>query len=143
MPDFMLKLTERFKERLALDIAHGAAHLDDGDSGFLIGKITVETAFDFVCNMRDYLNGSPAVISPAFLLEHAPVNFTRGHIGILVQIFVNKTLIVPKVQIRLGAVLGYENLSVLDGVHGSGVHIDIRVELLHRHLISSCFKQST
>ena len=45
----------------------------------------------------------------------------------------------PKVQIRLGAVLGYENLSVLDGVHGSGVDIDIRVEFLHGYFVAARF----
>ena len=43
MSHLVLELPDRFQEGLALDIAHGAAHLDDGDSGFLIGKITVET----------------------------------------------------------------------------------------------------
>ena len=38
-----------------------------------------------------------------------------------------------QVQVRLRAVLGDEDLPVLVGAHGAGVHIDIGVELLVPH----------
>ena len=37
----------------------------------------------------------------------------------------------PKVQVGLRAVVGDKDLSVLDGVHGSRIHIDIGIKLLH------------
>ena len=39
----------------------------------------------------------------------------------------------PQVQVRLRAVVGDEDLPVLIGAHGAGVHVDIGVELLVAH----------
>ena len=41
-------------------------------------------------------------------------------------------------EIQSRTVIGDENFTVLYGIHGAGVNVEIRVELLHRHLISSC-----
>ena len=73
--DFMLELTDGFEERLAFDIAHRTADFDDGNSRLFIGEIPVKTALDFVCNMRNDLYGSAAVIAPAFFLENGPLTF--------------------------------------------------------------------
>ena len=37
------------------------------------------------------------------------------------------------VEVGLGAVLGDEDLAVLERVHRPGVDVEVRVELLHRH----------
>ncbi|GAA2304639.1 hypothetical protein GCM10010402_74800 [Actinomadura luteofluorescens] len=37
----------------------------------------------------------------------------------------------PDVQIRLGAVVGDEDLAVLERIHRAGVDIEVRVQLLH------------
>ena len=142
MTYFMLELPDGFKERLALDIAYGAAHLNDGNAGFFIRKIAVKPAFDFIGNMGNYLNGAAAVIAAALLLEYAPVNFAGGDIRIFIKTLVDKTLIMSKIQIRLGAVVGDKHFAVLDGIHCPGVNIDIWVKLLHSHLIAARFQQA-
>ena len=38
------------------------------------------------------------------------------------------------VEVGLGAVLGDEDLAVLERVHGAGVDVEVGVQLLHRHL---------
>ena len=37
------------------------------------------------------------------------------------------------VQVRFGAVVGDEDLTMLERVHRPGIHIEVGVELLHRH----------
>ena len=37
------------------------------------------------------------------------------------------------VEIGLGAVVGDENLAVLEGVHGARIHVQVWIELLHGH----------
>ena len=37
----------------------------------------------------------------------------------------------PDVEVGLGAVLGDEDLAVLERVHGAGVDVEVGVELLH------------
>ena len=89
--------------------------------------------------MRDNLNGTPMVITAAFFLQYGPVDLTGGHIGILIQIFINKTFIVTEIQIGFCSVIRYENFTVLDRIHGTGINIDIRVEFLHGYFITTRF----
>jgi hypothetical protein len=42
---------------------------------------------------------------------------------------VSKSFVMAQIQIGFRTVVGYENLSVLKGIHGPGVHIYIGVEL--------------
>ena len=38
------------------------------------------------------------------------------------------------VQVGFGAVLGDEDLAVLERVHGARIDVEVRIELLHRHV---------
>jgi len=89
----------------------------------------------------DDLNRTAAVIAPSFLLQDGPVNFAGGDIGIFAQVFVDKSFVMPQIQIGFRAVVGDKNLTMLYRVHGSRVNIDIRVELLHGNLITTCLQK--
>ena len=80
--------------------------------------------------MRDDLYGAAEVFSSALLVQNIPVDFTGRQVGILIQIFINKTLIMPEIQIRFRTVFRDIYLSVLIGAHSARVNIDIRIELL-------------
>ncbi len=82
MSDFMLKLTDGFQKRLAFHISDRPAYFDNGNVRVFRGKIPVKTAFDLVGNMRNYLNCPASVIAPAFFLQHGPIYFSSGDIGI-------------------------------------------------------------
>ena len=135
--DLPLKLADGFHKRLAFNIAYGAAHLDDGDPGFIVCEIPIEAALDLVGDVRDDLDRAAAVIAPPFLLQDGPENLSGGDVGVPVQIFINETLVVSQIQIGFRPVLGDEDLAMLDRVHGSRVDIDVGIELLHGHLISA------
>ncbi len=137
--DFMLKLPDRFQKRLAFNVADGSADFDNGDMGLFGGKIAVKPAFDFVCDMRDYLNGSAAVISPPFFLQHRPVHFPCGDIGIFCQAFVNETLIMSKIQVGLRSVVCHKDFAVLNRVHCSGINVNVGIEFLHGHPVAAGF----
>ncbi len=47
------------------------------------------------------------------------------------------------VEVGLGAVVGDEDLTVLERVHGARVHVEVRVELLHRHAQAAGLEQGT
>ena len=49
---------------------------------------------------------------------------------LLAQGYGGVALVMPQVQVGFGAVFGNEDLAVLEGVHGAGVHVDVRVQLL-------------
>jgi len=103
----------------------------------------METALDLIGDMRDDLYRSTAEISAAFFLQNGPVNLTGCDIGIFRQTFVDKTLIMSKVQVCLSTVVGYKYLTMLDRIHRSRVDIDIRIEFLHRYFVATCFQKSS
>ncbi len=138
--DLVLELSDGLQERLAFDVAYRAAHLDNGDPGIFISEIAVEAALDLICDMGDHLYRAAAVIAAALFLQNGPVDLARSHVGVLAQIFVDKTLIMTQVQIGLRAVLRDEHFAVLDGIHRAGIDIDIGVKFLHRDLIAPCFQ---
>jgi hypothetical protein len=47
---------------------------------------------------------------------------------------VQESLVVADVQVCLRTVIGDEDLSVLERVHRPGIHVEVGVELLHRHI---------
>ena len=58
------------------------------------------------------------------------------------EVHVEEPLVVADVQVGLGAVLGDEDLAVLERVHGARVHVEVRVELLHRDPQATGAKES-
>ena len=93
--------------------------------------------------MGNDLYSGTKIFAPALLVQHVPVNLSGGQIGILVQILIDEPLIVTQIQIRFGAILGHIDLTVLVGAHGSGVHVDIGVQLLGCHLQPPGLQQAT
>ena len=135
MSDLMLKLADRLKERLAFDIADGAAHFDNRNT--VLSGIVVKAAFDLIGDVRDDLYRASAEVTVAFFLKYGPVNLSGCHIGIAVEAFVNETLVVPKIQVCLRAVVCDEDFPVLDRVHGSRVYVDVRIKFLHGDFVPS------
>ena len=37
----------------------------------------------------------------------------------------------PDIEVRLGPIIGHEDLAVLERVHRAGVDVEVRIELLH------------
>ena len=92
--------------------------------------------------MRNDLYGTAAVITAAFLLQNAPVYLSGRDIGVFVQTFIDKTLIVSKVKVCFYTIIRYKNLTVLDRIHRARIDIDIRIKFLHRYLVAACFQKT-
>ena len=143
MADVVLELADRLKERLALDVADRTADLNDRDLCLIRRIIAVETALDFICNVRNDLHCASAVIAAPLFLKNGPVNLSGGDIRIFIQALVDKTLIVAKIQVGLSTVIGHEYFAVLDWVHRAWVNIDVRVKFLHGYLVAACLEQTS
>ena len=133
---FVLELTDRFKERLAFDIAHGASNFDNGNFSAFCSRIAVEPAFDFICDMGDNLYGSSSKIAPTFFLKNRPVDFAGCNIGIFCQAFINKSLIVSQIQIGFCSIVCDKYFAVLYRIHSTGIYINVRVEFLHSYRVA-------
>ena len=142
-PFFPLELADRLQKRLTLDISYRSADLDDGND-ILIGVVGAEKArFDFICDVRDHLNGTTAVIAVPLLVEDGPVDFSRRHVRVEVQTLVDEPLVMSEVEVGLCSVVRHKDFAVLDRVHGPGVDVDIRIEFLHGHPEASRFQKSS
>ena len=49
------------------------------------------------------------------------------------EVAVEEALVVADVEVGLGAVLGDEDLTVLERVHGARIDVEVRVQFLHGH----------
>ena len=84
-------------------------------------------------DVRDDLDRLAEILTTALLVDDPLVDLAGRHIGAAVQVHVQEALVVADVEVGLSAVLGDEDLSVLERVHRAGVDIEVRIELLHRH----------
>jgi len=82
--------------------------------------------------VRDDLHGVAQVLPAPLLGDHLGVHLPGGHVGPPGQVDVEEALVVADVEVGLGAVLGDEDLPVLERVHRPGVDVEVGVELLHR-----------
>jgi len=81
----------------------------------------------------DHLNCIAKIFTATFASDHSRINLTGGDICRAVKIGVEKAFIVSDIKVCLGSVIGYKNLTVLKRIHGPGINVDIRIQLLHCH----------
>ena len=124
--DVVAHLTGGLQERQRLDVADRAADLGDHDV-HVRGAHGADPVLDLVGDVRDHLDGVTEVVAAALLGDHARVDLPRRDVGDLAQVGVQEPLVVPDVQVGLGAVVGDEHLAVLKGVHRPGVDVEVRV----------------
>ena len=75
------------------------------------------------------------------LVQDGCIDLSRGDVRPLRQIDINEALVVTEIEIRLCAVVSDEHFTVLIGAHRAGINIDVRIELLNRHLDAAVLEQ--
>ena len=98
----------------------------------LAGAHGEDPVLDLVGDVRDHLHGVAEVVAAALLGDHRRVDLAGRHVGDLAEVGVEEPLVVPDVEVGLGAVVGDEHLAVLERVHRPGIDVEVGVELLHR-----------
>ncbi len=136
------QLAHRLDERLRLDVAHRAADLGDDHVVFLGLRQQLNAAFDLVGDVGNDLHGLAQVLALALLLDDALVDTARRDVVGLRRGLVREALVVPQVEVRLGAVLGDVALAVLVGVERSGIYVDVGVEFLNGHRVTAGLQQA-
>src|SRR5690606_38028275 len=122
-------LADRLQEGQRLDVADGAADLDQGHVE-AVGGLEY-AALDLVGDVRDHLHGAAQVVAAALLADHVLVDAAGGDRVLAGQPGADEALVVAQVQVGLGAVVGDVDLAVLERAHGARVHVDVGVELHH------------
>jgi hypothetical protein len=99
----------------------------------ILNSYLLDIIFDLICDMGNNLNSSPIVFSSALLTDHPIIDTTGSNTAALGQILVQKTLIVPQIQVSLCPVFCNKNLPMLIGAHVPRVNVNIRIKLLDDH----------
>ena len=134
LPNFQCHLTDRLQERLALNIANRSADFRNHNISSRLFSDRIYKSLDLIGNVRNDLHGIAQILAAALFVQHVPVDLSCRQIGILIQIFIDKSFIVSQIQISFCTVFGYINFAVLIGAHCSRVYIDIWVKFLCRNL---------
>ena len=140
-PHLGRRLPDGLQEGLGLDITHGAADLGDDHVHVTPAAHPVDSVLDLVGDVGDDLDGAAQVAALPLPVEDGPVDLARGHRGVHRQVLVGEALVVAQVQVGLSAVVGDEDLTVLEGVHGPRVHVQVGVELLEGYLQPSLLEE--
>ena len=121
------ELANGLEEGQTLDIAHRAADLDQDEIEFLIAFH--DECLDGVGDVGNDLDGGAQILAPAFLGENVRIEPASGDVVAFVGSAAGEALVVAKVQIGLGPVIGDEDLAMLGGRHGARIDVEIGVEL--------------
>ena len=133
-------LPNRLEERQRLDISDGAPDLGDDDVHVRSGH-PANPCFDLVRDVRNHLHGVAEVLTAAFLRDDGGVHLTRGDVRRSQQVGIQEAFVVPDIQVCFRTVVGDENLSVLERVHGPGIDVEIGIKLLHRDAQTARFQE--
>lgn len=73
--------------------------------------------------------------------QNGIINTSRGHVGILRQVLIDKALIILN-HIRLRTVIGDKDFSMLIGIHCAWINVEIWIEFLHRYPDAPAFEET-
>ena len=133
-------LADGFDEGQRFDVADGAADLDDGDVDIL--RDLLHRRLDLVGDVRNDLDGLAEIVAAALFGDDLLVDAAGGPVIVAGELGVGEALVVAQVEVGFGAVVGDENLAVLEGRHGAGIDVQVRVELHQVDFESAAFKQA-
>ena len=93
--DFFFYLADCFEERQAFNIADSTANFGNYKISIVITPNAVNTFFNFVGNVRNYLYGTAQIIAAAFFIDNGKINFAGSYVRAFRQVNVDKAFIVP------------------------------------------------
>ena len=129
-PDLTPELADRLEERQRLDVADGAADLGDDHVDGLIRSGAPDARLDLVRDVRNDLHGRAEELALALAPEHGVPDRPGRVAAVSREVLVDEALVVPEIEIGLGAVLGDEHLAVLERAHRARIDVEVRIELL-------------
>ena len=137
--DVEAELANRLEEGHALDVADGAADLDEHDIDVLAGG--ADRVLDLVGDVRNDLDGASEVVAAALLLDHREVDLAGGPVAVAGGHHAREPLVVPEVEVGFSAVVGDVHLAVLVRAHRARIDVDVGVELLERDGVAVVLEQ--
>ncbi len=91
--------------------------------------------------MGNDLNGLTQILTTTLFVDHRIIDAPRGVVAFLAQAYRRITLVVAQIKVGFGPVVGNVNLAVLKGIHGAGINVDVRIQLLESNTQTPAFQQ--
>src|SRR5687768_444500 len=104
------ELPDRLEERHALDVADGAADLDQHDVDVAPGH--ADGVFDLVGDVRNDLDGPSEVIAAPLLLNDRQIDLAGGPVAVARRHHAGEPLVMAQIEIRLGTVVSDIDLAM-------------------------------
>ena len=130
-PLLVAHLADRLQKRQRLDIADRAA--DFHDDHVHVRRDLAHGSLDFIGHVRDHLHGLAQVIAAPLAGDDLLINAAGSQIIRLRELGVREAFVMTEIEIGLGAVIGDEDLAMLERAHGAGVHVQVWIEFLESH----------
>ena len=130
-----------FEERQSFDVANRAADFDDDNVRAALLADFANAVLDLVGYVGNDLDGFAEIIAAALLFDDAGVDLAAGEVVEAGEFGVREPLVMPEIEIGFRAVVGHVHLAVLEGVHGAGVNVQVRVEFGEGDLEAAVFQE--
>ena len=106
-------LADCFQKRLGFHITDRPADLADQNVRVSLFRCGIDEFLDLIGNVRYRLDRFPQIVPSSLFLQNIPVNLSRRQITEAVQIFIDKALVMPQIQICLRTVFRHVHFPVL------------------------------
>ena len=133
-------LADGFQEGQRFNVPNRAANFDDGDVHLLADFL--HRRFDFVGDVRDDLHGFTQVVAPALFGDDLLVDASGGEVVVAREPRMGKAFVMAQIEVGLGSIVGHEDLAMLEGRHGAGINVEVRIKLHQVDLESSTLQQA-
>ena len=137
----LAELPNGLEEGQPLDVTHRSADFAQHEIDFILAK--GNEFLDLVSDMRDHLNRLAEIVAASFLFENVRVDPTRRDRIRRPCRHVREPLVMSKVEVSLGPVIGDINLTMLEWRHRAGIDIEIGIELSQPDGVTACLEQGT
>src|SRR5580658_4107440 len=138
---FLAHLADGLEEREGFNVAHRTSDLDDSYVSAIRSHLA-HGVLDLVGDVGNHLHGRAEVVAAALLLDDLLVDAAGGEVVVAREWRVREALIVAQVEVGLSAVVGDKNFAVLEWRHGSGIDVEVGVELHHVDAQPAALKQA-
>ena len=135
------ELSDGLEKREDLNIADRAADLGDDHVNRFTGEHP-DTTLNLVGDVWNDLHRAAQILAPALGCNNRGVDGPGGGIGVTCQVLVDEAFVVTQVQVGLAAIIGHENLAVLERVQRAGINVDVRIQLLDNYAEPTLFEET-
>ena len=139
--DVAFNLPDRFQKRQRFNIAYRSANFSNDDIGIRFPARFEYMFFNFVCHMGNDLNRAPVIFTATFFLQDDGINFSRRHIAEFGYIYIDKPLIMAKVQIGFRPIFRDKNFTVLVWTHCPRINVNVWIKFLNGDIQSAIFQK--